>query len=200
MASRLLGQLKAERTAFLLCDMQEIFRKPIQNFAEIVEQQKKLLQAANIFKIPVLGTEQVPAKLGATIKDLDITGVKMFAKTKFSMLEPEVMNELKSTKAESIVLFGIEAHVCVQQTALELLEHGYDVHLVADAVSSRTQTDRLLAIERMRQSGAFVTSTESVLFALLGDAKSPHFKAVSSLVRPPAPDTGLFNAPHQRML
>ena len=91
----------------------------------------------------------------------------------------------------SVVLFGIEAHVCVQQTALDLLRLGYDVHVVADGTSSQNDSDRTFAFERLRQCGAFITTYESVLFQLLGDAKHPNFKAVQPIFKTPRVDNGL---------
>ena len=90
------------------------------------------------------------------------------------------------------MLFGIETQVCVQQTALDLLGNGFDVHVIADGVSSRTQVDRLFALERMRQSGVFISTSESVLFELLGDSKHPRFKEVQALIKTSAPDSGLL--------
>ncbi|CAI8013728.1 Isochorismatase domain-containing protein 2 [Geodia barretti] len=82
--------------------------------------------------------------------------------------------------------------VCVQQTALDLLDKGYDVHILADGCSSRSQVDRMLALERLRAAGAFLTTSESVVFELLGDSKHPNFKEVQALVKTSAPDSGLL--------
>lgn len=96
-----------------------------------------------------------------------------------------------SAEGPSVVLFGIEAHVCVQQTALDLLRMGYDVHVVADGTSSQNESDRAFAFERLRQCGAFITTYESVLFQLLGDAKHPHFKLVQPIFKTPRVANGL---------
>jgi len=85
-----------------------------------------------------------------------------------------------------------QTQVCVQQTALDLINWGYDVHVLADAVSSRSQVDRIFALERMRQSGVFITTSESLLFELLGDSKHPKFKEVQALIKTSAPDSGLL--------
>lgn len=90
---------------------------------------------------------------------------------------------LSEIKPASVVLFGIETHVCVQQTALDLLDGGYDVHVVTDGCSSRAPADRAAALDRMKQSGAFLTTHESVIFELLQDSKHPNFKEVSALIR-----------------
>lgn len=93
---------------------------------------------------------------------------------------------------KSIILCGIESHVCVQGTALSLLEKGFDVHVVVDAVSSRTQLDRKVSFERMKQAGAFLTTSESVILGLLSDAAHPRFREVQKLIMHPAGDTGLI--------
>lgn len=92
----------------------------------------------------------------------------------------------------SIVLCGIETHVCVQQTTFDLLERGYNVHILADGVSSCNKSDRIIAIDALRQAGAFITSTESVLFELMRDSKHPKFKELSSVIKEERVETGLI--------
>jgi nicotinamidase-related amidase len=105
-------------------------------------------------------------------------------KTEFSCLRnKEFLKKLKNLKVDTIVIFGIEAHVCVLQTALDAVENGYEVHVVADAVSSRTEENRSIGLERMRQAGAFIDSTEIVLFQLLEKAGTPEFREISMLIR-----------------
>ena len=101
------------------------------------------------------------------------------------MFTDEVYKAMKTTYPERkcAVIFGIETHVCVQQTSLELLEHGYDVHLVVDGVSSQRPHDREVAIQRIAQSGAFLTTSESILFELMNDAKHPKFKDLLPLFK-----------------
>ncbi|CAI8013727.1 Isochorismatase domain-containing protein 2 [Geodia barretti] len=109
------------------------------------------------------------------------------------MAIPEVMEIMSAEPMRnSVVIFGIETQVCVQQTALDLLDKGYDVHILADGCSSRSQVDRMLALERLRAAGAFLTTSESVVFELLGDSKHPNFKEVQALVKTSAPDSGLL--------
>ncbi|XP_022109882.1 isochorismatase domain-containing protein 1-like isoform X2 [Acanthaster planci] len=176
-STKSLGNLAAESTVFFLCDMQEKFKPAIQYFSDIVEVSKRLY----------------PKGLGSTVSDLDIThAVGVFPKTKFSMVLPPVEEELqKRPNVKSVVLFGIEAHVCVQQTALDLLAKGLDVHVVADACSSRSMMDRQFAYERLRQAGVIVTTSEAVIFQLLGESKHPKFKEVQALVKAVAPVSGL---------
>ncbi|XP_038058224.1 isochorismatase domain-containing protein 1-like [Patiria miniata] len=190
---RTLGNLAAESTVFFLCDMQEKFKPAIKYFSDIVEVAKRLTETSKILEIPLIVTEQYPKGLGSTVSDLDIThAVGVFPKTKFSMVLPPVEEELqKRPNLRSVVLFGIEAHVCVQQTALDLLAKGLEVHIVADACSSRSMMDRQFAYERLRQAGAIVTTSEAVIFQLLGESKHPKFKEVQALVKAVAPVSGL---------
>jgi len=189
------GQLPEKRTAFFLCDIQEKFRPALSHFEQIVEAAKKLVQASKILNVPLVVTEQNPKGLGRTVPELDISHAHgVYPKTKFSMVVPEVAAELETLcdgKLECVVLFGIEAHVCVEQTAAELCSRGLKVHVVADACTSRSQEDRLLAFERLRQIGCFITTSEAVIFQLLGDKEHPNFADIRPLIKTVSPYTGL---------
>ena len=97
-------------------------------------------------------------------------------------------------QVDNVVLFGIEAHVCILQTAIDLLEAGKEVHVVADGTSSQRQADRMVAFERLRQMGVFVSTSESIVFQLVGNAKDACFKAISELSKEARPDPGLWVA------
>ncbi|KAL5469419.1 hypothetical protein EMCRGX_G030672 [Ephydatia muelleri] len=188
-----LGRLTADCCYFFLCDVQDKFRPSIRYFPEIIAVAKRMVDAANILEIPVIATEQYPKGLGSTVAEIDTGKAKVFDKTVFSMLIPPVEKILDdNAHRKSVVLFGIETQVCVQQTTLDLLGRGYDVHIVADGVSSRSQVDRMFALERMRQAGAFISTSESILFELLHDSKHPKFKEVQAIIKNPAPDSGLL--------
>lgn len=145
--------------------------------------------------IPVIATEQYPKGLGNTVKEIDTDFFKeqIFPKTKFSMVIPEVEEQLKQQNIKNVVLMGIETQVCVLQTTMDLLEKNYTVHVLADGVSSRTMVERMFALERLREMGAIVTTSECALFMLLGDAKHPNFREVQALVKTAAPDSGLLS-------
>eukprot|EP00050_Salpingoeca_kvevrii_P022635 m.129682 g.129682 ORF g.129682 m.129682 type:complete len:196 (-) comp9773_c0_seq2:2746-3333(-) len=184
-----LGRVALGRTVFLLCDVQEKFRLHIHQMPTVIETCRRLVEASKILDIPLLVTEQYPKALGATVSELDIEHGKTYPKTTFSMVTDDIRAELdKLPDLNSAVLFGIETQVCVQATALDLLERGLDVHVIADAVSSRSPVDRRYGIERMRQAGAFVTTTESMLFQLMKDSKHPQFKQVQKLIVNLPPD------------
>ncbi|KAL4224207.1 Isochorismatase domain-containing protein 1 [Mactra antiquata] len=195
MAARKLGNIVAEKTVFFCCDMQEKFRPAIQYFSDIVVCASRLLEGAKILEIPIVVTEQYSKGLGHTVSDLDISSaVGVYDKTKFSMMLPEVESKLKelcSGGVQHVVLFGIEAHVCVQQTVIDLLEKGIEVHVIADACSSRSQMDRQFAYERFRSMGATVTTSEAILLQLVGNKDHPQFKAIQGLIKVSAPTSGL---------
>lgn len=198
MASKILSdnQLNSNTVAFFLCDMQERFRAAIYKFDEILETSRRLIEASRILSIPLIVTEQYPKGLGSTVSQLNIEHtIGKFEKTKFSMALPEVMSLLEKHSIQHIVLFGVETHVCVQQTAIDLLSNGYAVHIIADACSSRSQTDRVFALERLRQMGAIVTTHESVLLQLVASKDHQYFKEIQGLIKDKAPDTGLLYLP-----
>ncbi|KAK3103606.1 hypothetical protein FSP39_020478 [Pinctada imbricata] len=173
--------------------MQEKFRGNIAYYPQIIVVANRMLQAAEALEMPVVVTEQYPKGLGPTVSELDISKHKAVAKTQFSMLVPEVVDRLKDLKdINSVVLCGIENHVCVQNTVLDLLEEHFDVHVVADACSSRSMVDRLFAFQRMREAGAFVTTSECMLLGLCGDAAHPKFRSIQKLIWDSAPDSGLL--------
>ena len=134
--------------------------------------------------IPLIVTEQYPKALGSTCLELDISKAKLLvAKTKFSMFVPEVQNYLKQSKIKSAVLFGIESHICVLQSCLDLLENGYQVYIIRDGISSCNQQEIPISVELMRKAGAIITTSESLMFQLVGDASHPKFKEISGLVK-----------------
>lgn len=184
------GMLNPESCAFFMCDIQQKFRPAMLYFDEIVEVSNKLVKASKILGIPLVVTEQYPQGLGRTVPELDVShAVCVEAKTRFSMLTPAV--ERQTVGLHSVVLFGVEAHVCVEQTALQLLSRGVAVHVVADATTSRSQDDRVLAFARLSRLGCVVTTAEAVIFQLLGDKDHPKFADLRALIRTPSPPTGL---------
>ncbi|KAG9353801.1 hypothetical protein JZ751_011925 [Albula glossodonta] len=155
-----LGNLAPSTTVFFCCDMQERFRPAIKYFGDIISVGQRLLQGARILGIPIIVSEQYPKGLGSTVPEMDLTGAKLvFPKTKFSMVLPEVEAALVELPGlRSVVLFGVETHVCIQQTALDLIGRGLDVHIVADATSSRSMMDRMFALEVNFGMAAFSTA------------------------------------------
>ncbi|XP_075233543.1 isochorismatase domain-containing protein 2-like [Lycorma delicatula] len=189
------GFLPVKRTVFFLCDMQEKCRGEQLYFDEIVETAGKMLQASKLFDIPLIVTEQCPKIYGKTVKELDISHAHgIYSKTKFSMAIPEVGMQLDSLcdgNVQCVVLFGMQAHICVEQTAAELCALGIQVHIIADACTSSSQEERILALQRLKQIGCFITTSESILFKLLGDEDHPKYNDVKRLLDKPHQPTGL---------
>jgi nicotinamidase-related amidase len=144
-----------------------------------------LLKAADLLGVPVVATEQYPRGLGSTVNELQTAcRDKVVEKVSFSCCgEPAFLDHLKSLGKKQIIITGMEAHVCVYQTVLDLLETGYHVHLVRDAVISRRGGDELAGVENAARAGAVATTVETVLFQLMKSSKSAEFKAVSSLIK-----------------
>lgn len=146
-----------------------------------------LVKAAGLLNIPVLLTEQYPKGLGSTdttITDLLSEDSLIFDKTGFSCCAANGFTDtVASTDRKQIILIGQEAHVCVLQTALELMHLGYQVHIVEDAICSRKAEHKFYALQRMQQQNATITNYESVLFEWVKDSTHPEFKSISGLIR-----------------
>ncbi|KAJ3065354.1 Isochorismatase domain-containing protein 1 [Podochytrium sp. JEL0797] len=187
MASPLSRLSNNSRVAFFLCDIQQKFANHIFQYGAVVGTAHKMIAGANILNVPVIVTEQTPTKLGHTDASLDISKSHLFSKSQFSMLTPEVnsaMRKLHDNKGVNhVVMFGIETQVCVLQTALDLLESGIAVTIVQDGVSSCNQGEIQVALERMKQAGAFISTSESVFFQIMKDASHPGFKEIQGLLK-----------------
>jgi nicotinamidase-related amidase len=177
--------LRPEETLILIVDIQERLVPAIHEVSACLDAVRRLVGAARVLGVPMLATEQYPAGLGPTLASLreQIADVPMVEKTRFSACVQEVLERLAGASARAIIVVGIEAHVCVQQTVLDLLRLGYTPYLCVDAIGSRRPLDRDTAIERMRDAGAIVTTTESVIFELTGEAGTDTFKKVLKIVK-----------------
>jgi nicotinamidase-related amidase len=181
--------LDRERTALVVIDVQDrLFPAMDADHREEVMRNIKVLTAtARRLQLGTLVTEQYPKGLGHTlqeVKDALPAGVQPVEKVAFSCLGVDAFrSRLTATGARQLLLAGIEAHVCVLMSALDLLAEGYAVHIVADAVTSRTQANWRLAMAQLRQAGAVVTTTETVLFQLLRQADTDDFRELARLIR-----------------
>lgn len=178
-------------TIYSICDFQEKFRPAIYEFSKIVQTTQKLLKASQILDIPVFATTQLRGKLGETCPELGLDapdGVKTKVhadKSLFSMWTPEVQKafkELGNEKRECVIV-GIESHICVTQTTLDLLREGHKVYVIADGVSSCNPQEIPIALNRLRAEGAIVTSSESFLYECMGDAGIEQFKEIAKVVK-----------------
>lgn len=178
--------LKKEKTALLIIDIQERILPVISNHDRLIEYTLKLIKGFKEMKLPIYITEQYPKGLGPTDRRIldELDSSEAVQKMTFSCSGAEdLFNELKEKKIEQVVVAGVESHVCVQQTVLDLLANNFQVDVAADAVSSRKELDYNIALERMRSNGAEVTTTESILFELLEVCGTPEFKAISKIVK-----------------
>ncbi|KAI1793021.1 Isochorismatase hydrolase [Ganoderma leucocontextum] len=176
------------RTVFLVCDIQTRFRPLVHSFDHVVATGSRMLKLAKVLDVPIVITEQNPRALGSTVPELDTAPLGnlflgAYDKTAFSMAIPPVTTLLKKHDFKSIVLFGIESHICILQTTLDLLQLGYDVHVLADGVSSSRPQEVPIALARMRQAGAQITTSETVAFELQADANKPNFKDFSRIIK-----------------
>ncbi|KAK0325433.1 hypothetical protein LTR54_005074 [Friedmanniomyces endolithicus] len=169
----------------------EKFRSAIHEFPRVVSTTQKLLRAAQLLDIPVFATTQLRSKLGETCPELGLDapeGIKTKAhvdKSAFSMFVPELKKafyKLGEEKRE-VVVVGIESHICVTQTTLDLLREGHKVYVIADAVSSCNAQEVPIALARLRAEGAVVTTSESFLYECMGDAGIKEFKGVAGVVK-----------------
>ncbi|MDD5599612.1 MAG: isochorismatase family protein [Victivallaceae bacterium] len=182
-----MNHLETGNCCFVMIDMQEKLLKAIPRAAKCLENQALLLKAAAILEIDSIVTEQYPQGLGGTADELKCLlpgNTPVIAKTSFSCCgESAFRTALKSKHRDYVVVFGIEAHVCVQQTVMDLLEAGYKVIVAADALASRNTGNCRLALDTMRRAGAFVTSSEAVIFMLLRNSRHPSFREISKLIK-----------------
>ena len=170
---------------FLIIDVQEKLVKMLGE-SEVSKNAVILSNTAGILNLPVIITEQYPKGLGSTISEIknSLPQAVYKEKTCFSAFSEGGFPELiKETAKHQIILFGIETHICVLQTAFDLLENGYEVFVVKDASGSRTKENHETALERLRHNGAQIVTSEMVIFELLKSSKHPNFKEVQSLIK-----------------
>ena len=177
------------RTMLLLIDMQRRLMPAIYDSENVVARSVRLAEAARLLDVSVYATEQYPAGLGPTIEALADYPREIVAKTAFSAASDPAVSALLPASAGEIAIAGCEAHVCVLQTALDLVARQHRVLLVADAIGSRDPADRAAAIDRARQHGVEVVTSEMVLFEWLRDARHPKFSEVNRLVKLACPQT-----------
>lgn len=179
------GIPKRDDVVFIMIDIQEKFLPVIHNINAVIENSNKFVTASQILEMPLVVTEQYPKGLGKTVGEIKFgDNQKIIEKITFDCFGcAEFTNMLDSLNRKTLVIFGIEAHVCVLQTCLRAVENGYQVHIISDAVSSRTLENKNIAIDRMKQAGVFIASTEMILFQLMDRAGTDEFKAISKLVK-----------------
>jgi len=175
-----------DNSVALIIDFQERLFPAIHEHEKLVRNVPLLIEGLKILSIPLIVTEQYVKGLGPTIPAIAncLTGVERIEKSTFSCCdEPRFMLELAASGKEFVIVAGIESHVCVLQTVIDLKHNGYHPVVVEDCVSSRKPNDKLMALERMRFEGAIITTYEAILFELLRHSGTDSFKAISRLVK-----------------
>ena len=176
--------MSAQDTAVLVVDVQEKIIRLVENHNQIVWNVGRLIDGAGVLGLPVTATEQYPQGLGHTIPELGQRLGNVPSKLTFSCCGcPEIFHDLESRNIHRLLLAGIETHVCVQQTALDLLAVGFQVYVAVDAVGARRSIDHQVALQRIESSGATLTTTEAALFEWCQVSGTPEFKKISALVK-----------------
>ena len=179
--------LNIEDSVVMIIDVQEKLLNAVFNKASLEKKATTLANTAKILGIPVIVTEQYPKGLGATVETLKEVlpeNTQYFEKTAFSALENnDVLEALKNSGKKQVVIFGIETHICVSQTTNALIQEGFEVSVIRDACGSRSELEYLAGLERMKDNGAHVLTTEIALFEWLKGAKHPKFKEVQMLIK-----------------
>src|SRR5271156_1345259 len=175
--------LEADKCALLVIDIQERLLAPIFQKERLMRNSQLLIRAAGILKIPTLVSTQYAKGLGATVPEVAslLPETAAIDKDRFSCFGSDAFCTLLKRlpgNRNTLLLCGMESHICVMQTALAALREGYIVHVASDAVSSRTEWNRKIALERMRSSGAVISSTEMMIYELMRSSSSPAFKAM----------------------
>ncbi len=181
-------RISCDEVQALLIDVQEKLTPHIFDHEKITQNMAILIQGLQALNVPIMLNDQYKKGLGETISPLyellNEENRQSFEKTSFSVCDNSPSwAHISGQNRNVAVLFGIETHVCVLQTALDLLDNGIQPVIVADAVGSRNPYDKKIAIRRMRRMGAVITTTEAILFELCRDAKNPAFKTISGLVK-----------------
>ena len=174
--------LDRERAALVVVDVQEAFRPAVRDFDSVAKSVAALVQGARILGLPVVVTQQYPKGLGKTVPEVaaHLDGIEPLDKVVFSAAAADGFD--LDGRGQALIC-GIESHVCVSQTAHDLLDRGVEVHVARDAVTSRTDENRELGLHKMEGSGAVMTSVETALFELVGAAGTDEFKQVQGLIR-----------------
>ena len=181
--------LDAETSALVLMDVQTRLTAamPPKVLARLQRNSGLLIRSAGLLHVPIFASEQYPKGLGhleTEISRLLPATCKIYEKTSFSLgAVPEFLADLAHSGRTQVALCGMEAHICILQTAIDLAHAGYEVFVIADAVCSRFRESYETALDRLRVGGVAITDSESVLFEWLRDAGNPHFKALQALVR-----------------
>jgi len=178
--------LSVDNTVLAIIDVQEKLARAIHEKEKLIENLQKLIKGIKVLEVPIIWLEQNPQGLRSTVPEIArlLFGLESISKFSFSCCASErFMKEMKILKRNHVLLTGIETHVCVYQTAKDLVKLGYEVQVVADTVSSRTAENKQIGLERIKEVGGSLTSVETALFELLKVAEGPKFKEILKIVK-----------------
>ena len=178
--------LSMDNTALVIIDVQGKLAYQVERSKQVLDNIRLLLQGFQLFELPIVVTEQYPKGLGPTVTEVGelIPDINPLEKTTFNAcLKEEFLKEIDRWGKKQLLVAGVETHVCVFQTVAGLLENSYQVHVVSDAVSSRSSLNREKALERMKDLGAVITTTEMALFELVKRGEGEVFKGFIRLVK-----------------
>lgn len=181
-----LERLKVENALLIVVDVQGKLARLMQQSDEVIRQIGILVDGCRLLDVPIVWAEQLPEKLGPTVAELTekLGGLSPLTKSSFGCCEDDqLMATIRDSRRWQVLLCGIETHVCVWQTACSLLRVGFQVHVMADGVSSRTSINRETGIQRMLAAGAQISCVEMALFELMGNANHPKFREVAKLLK-----------------
>ncbi len=181
-----MSKISENSTALLVVDLQERLVPVIADKDHLLFCSLRAIKAAKILELPILCTEQYPKGLGRTINELavELKEAHFYEKTSFSCCgNLEFMEKLNLLSVKHLIVIGIETHVCIMQTAFDLLAKGFSVTVLADVTSSRNEDDSYWALRNMQAKGINVSTFETEIFGLLKDSKHPKFKEISALLR-----------------
>ncbi|MCP1102956.1 nicotinamidase-related amidase [Aequitasia blattaphilus] len=175
-----------EDTMAILIDVQERLAPVMEYKEETIKESVRLIQGLKMLDVPIIPLRQYPKGLGDYVPEIAeaLGDYEPSDKTTFSAYDSEeVVERIDALQKKNVILFGMETHICVQQTAIDLLAAGYNVMIAADCVTSRKWESSETAFRRMEKEGAVLTTTESILFELLREAKGDTFKQISKLIK-----------------
>ncbi|MFS1900405.1 hydrolase [Vibrio lentus] len=178
--------LMRQKTGLVVVDVQGKLARLVDESETLISNCGKLIQGAQVLDLPIISLEQNSEKLGATVDELNdlLSDAKPIPKFTFNACdEPKFVEAVQAKDVDTWLVCGIEAHICVYQTAIGLLELGYKVQVVSDCISSRTALNKNLAIRRLTDAGIQITGLEMSLYELVKDCRAPEFKSILSLIR-----------------
>lgn len=178
--------LTSENTLLIVIDVQGNLARVVAESESAIHAVAQLVQGASLLDIPVLLTAQVPEKIGHTIPEIAelLPGQSDLARVHFSIWQDAAVQQaMRNSGRRQVLLCGFEAHICLYQSSLDLIAEGYEVYLVADAVSSRNPRNKMVALQELSSQGVHLTTVEMALFSLLRSAQHPAFKAISRMIK-----------------